>query len=179
MIARWEDWSGRGLQHLVLAERDHEIVADCICIPGDGSFGARFRLRCDTAWRCRALDLDIVGEDRAVRLRGDGLGHWTDGAGAALPALAGALDVDLPITPFTNTLPVRRLALSAGAAAEIAVVYVRVPELSVEIDHQRYTCLEPGRRYRYEAVDGTFTREIDVDEAGLVVTYPGLFRRLS
>jgi uncharacterized protein len=54
-----------------------------------------------------------------------------------------------------------------------------VPELSVEIDHQRYTCLEPGRRYRYEALDGSFTREIEMDEGGLVVTYPGLFRRIS
>jgi hypothetical protein len=57
------------------------------------------------------------------------------------------------------------------------VVYVRAPALTVEIDRQRYTCLTPLRRYRYEAVDGTFTREIEVDERGLVVTYPELFRR--
>jgi hypothetical protein len=57
------------------------------------------------------------------------------------------------------------------------VVYVRVPELTMEIDRQIYTCVEPLRDYRYETVDGSFTREIDVDEGGLVATYPGLFRR--
>ena len=85
--------------------------------------------------------------------------------------------MDLPITPFTNTLPIRRLALAAGASAEIDVVYVRAPALSVEVDRQRYTCLEPMRRYRYEAVDGSFTAEIEVDSRGLVVMYPELFRR--
>ena len=177
-VARWEDWSGRGLQHLVLTERPDGVVADAVCVVvEEGTFAARYRIRCDAGWRCREIDVELVGEDRALRLRGDGHGHWTDGAGVPLLALAGALDVDLPITPFTNTLPIRRLGLAAGAAAEIAVVYVRAPELSVEIDHQRYTCLTPLRRYRYEAVDGTFTRELEVDARGLVLDYPGLFRR--
>jgi uncharacterized protein len=177
-VVRWEDWTGGGLQHLVLAERDDEIVADAVCVVAEGGrFAVRYRIRCDRAWRCRELDAEVIGEDRVLRLRGDGLGRWTDGAGAPLPGLSGAVDVDLPITPFTNTLPIRRLALAAGAAVEIAVVYVRPPELTTEVDRQIYTCLDPLRRYRYEAADGTFTREIEVDPQGLVVTYPGLFRR--
>jgi hypothetical protein len=176
LVARWEDWAARGLQHLVLSEHPDAIVADCVCVAGDGGFAARFRVRCEPDWRCRELDVELVGDARALRLRGDGHGHWTDGAGAPLPALTGAIDVDLPITPFTNTLPIRRLRLAAGGSAEIRVVYVHVPELRVEIDHQRYTCVTP-RRYRYEAVDGSFAAEIDVDERGLVVTYEGLFRR--
>jgi uncharacterized protein len=175
LVARWEDWTGRGLQHLVLAEHADGVIADCACVDADG-FAARYRIRCDGAWRCRELDVDVVGETRALRLRGDGHGRWTDAAGSPLPALAGAIDVDLPITPFTNTLPIRRLRLAPGASAEIAVAYVRAPELSVEVDYQRYTCLTP-RRYRYEAVDGSFTATIDVDDHDLVVTYEGLFRR--
>ena len=177
-VARWEEWSGRGLQHVVLTEGADAIVAEAVCIVADeGAFAARYRLRCDSGWRCRELDVEIIDAAQTLRLRGDGRGHWTDGDGTPLPLLDGAIDVDLPITPFTNTLPIRRLALAAGASAEIDVVYVRAPALSVEIDRQRYTCLEPLRRYRYEAVDGSFTAEIDVDSRGLVVTYPELFRR--
>jgi hypothetical protein len=154
-------------------------VADAVCVPGDAGFATRFRIRLDAAWRCRELEVEVVGGERALRLRGDGHGRWTDEAGAALPALTGAIDVDLPVTPFTNTLPIRRLRLAAGASAEIAVVYVRPPELTVELDRQRYTCLTPLRRYRYEAVDDSFATEIEVDERGLVVTYPGLFRRVE
>jgi len=177
-VVRWTDWSGRGLQHVVLTERADAIVAEAVCIVAeDAAFAARYRIQCDAEWRCRELDVDVIGAARTLRLRGDGRGHWVDGDGTRLAALEGAVDVDLPITPFTNTLPIRRLGLAAGASAELAVVYVRAPELSVEVDRQRYTCLEPRRRYRYEAVDGSFSAELEVDSLGLVLTYPGLFRR--
>jgi hypothetical protein len=52
-----------------------------------------------------------------------------------------------------------------------------LPIASITTDRQRYTCLEAGRRYRYESVDTDFTRDIEIDDHGLVVTYPGLFRR--
>jgi hypothetical protein len=89
------------------------------------------------------------------------------------------VDVDLPITPFTNTLPIRRLGLRAGEHAEIPVVYVHSPALTLEVDRQIYTCLAPLHRYHYAAADGSFSREIEVDARGLVLTYPGLFRRRS
>jgi hypothetical protein len=53
-----------------------------------------------------------------------------------------------------------------------------VPSLNVTADPQRYTCLEPMRRYRFESLDSDFVREIEVDKNGLVVLYPGLFRRV-
>jgi len=58
------------------------------------------------------------------------------------------------------------------------VVYVRIPELTVTTERQRYGCLAPRRRYRFESVDSDFGREIEVDGDGLVVTYPDLFRRV-
>ena len=177
-VARWEDWAGRGLEHLVLTAHASAILAVAVSIVADEPpYAVRYRVECDAEWRCRALDVEIVDTGRTVRLRGDGRGRWSDGDGARLPQLDGAIDVDLSITPFTNTLPIRRLELAAGEAVEIAVAYVRAPALSVELDHQRYICIEPRRRYRYEAVDETVTAEIEVDGDGLVLTYPGLFRR--
>jgi uncharacterized protein len=179
-IARWEDWSGRGLQHVVLSDRADAVVAEAVCIVAeDAGYAARYRIECDAGWRCRALEVEIIGVARRLRLRSDGHGRWTDDHDTPLPALDAAVDVDLPITPFTNTLPIRRLTLAAGASAEIDVVYVRTPALSVELDRQRYICIEPLRRYRYEAVDGSFSADLEVDDAGLVLTYPGLFRRRS
>jgi hypothetical protein len=95
-----------------------------------------------------------------------------------LPHLQGAIDVDLSASPFTNTLPIRRLDLPQGRSAEIQVAYVLFPDLSVALDPQRCTCLEPNRRYRYESLDSDFVREIEVDSEGLVMAYPGLFRRI-
>lgn len=176
--ARWRPWEGDGLEHLVLRESLTGIVAESLVIAAE--FAVRYRILCDAAWRTRGVEIAVLGDDRHLALIADGAGRWSDGAGGApLPALDGALDVDLTCTPFTNTLPIRRLGLAPGVVAEIVVAYVRVPELTIAPEGQRYTCLEPGRRYRFDALDGGFTREIGVDEHALVTEYPGLFRRVS
>jgi uncharacterized protein len=177
----WRDWEGAAVQHLVLREAPEGIVAEAALLgsAASGNFAATFRIVCDASWRARELEVRLFDSDRHVLLRGDGAGRWHDANGTPLPALDGAIDVDLPLTPFTNTLPIRRLALGAGASADLKVVYLTLPELSVIADPQRYVCLEPMQRYRYESLDSDFVREIEVDAAGLVLTYPGLFRRVS
>jgi len=180
LAARWQDWDARGIEHLVLHEAAREIVAESVVVgAANGSvFALRYRIRCDKSWRVRSAEVGIVGERRKVEIAGDGGGKWFDAAGKPIPKLAGAIDIDLSATPFTNTLPIRRLKLRAGQSAEIVAVYILVPALTMTTDPQRYTCLEPRRHYRYESIDSDFTRDIEVDSRGLVVTYPGLFRRL-
>ena len=96
------------------------------------------------------------------------------------------MDIDFAATPFTNTLPIRRLGLQPGESAEVAVVYIDAPSLEVTPVRQRYTCLASdadGGRYRFEALpyaalpDG-FMAELSVDADGLVRDYPPLFRRV-
>ena len=180
IVARWQDWSGLGIQHLVLNEGPQEIVAEAAVIATEDGlrFAARFRIVCDGSWRVRRVEAGIVGDDRRIELVSDGAGHWRDGAGVPQPDLDGTIDVDLPITPFTNTLPIRRLDLRTGQSADIRTVYIALPGFTVTTDLQRYHCLEAGRRYRYESLDSDFVREIDVDSDGLVLTYPDLFRRV-
>ena len=66
--------------------------------------------------------------------------------------------------------------VAAGAATRTAsapnglVRVVRVP--------QRYTRLGI-RTYRFEVVGGEFEAELEIDEFGLVVTYPGLAQRVA
>lgn len=120
------------------------------------------------------LDLDyrddvIVADGVVVGDRGDG---------ADQPQLAGCLDVDIAATPFTNTLPVRRLGAALQRRTPIAVVYVAVPSLSVRRMEQAYTRLGGGR-YLYEGPIGAFQAELELDADGLVRHYPSLFTRLS
>ncbi len=180
LAARWQDWDARGIEHLVLREAAREIVAESVVVgAANGSvFALRYRIRCDKSWRVRSAEVGVVGENRRIEITADGNGKWCDAAGKPIPKLAGAIDIDLSATPFTNTLPIRRLKLRAGQSAEIVAVYILVPALTMTTDPQRYTCLEPRRHYRYESIDSDFTRDIEVDSRGLVVTYPGLFRRL-
>lgn len=179
IVARWQDWPGKSLDHLVLREGSDEISADAVLLAtaDDSVFAARYRIRCDGHWRAREVELDLIGNNDPIKLLSDGIGNWTDGRGS-LTHLTGAIDVDFSITPFTNTLPIRRLNLQVGQSADIVAVYVQFPGITITTARQRYTCLELGRLYRYESIDGEFTRDIDIDDHGLVVTYPGLFKRL-
>jgi hypothetical protein len=156
------------------------VVIESVVIGGDDDprFAARYRIACDARWHVRRAEIAVAGDARIVRLESDGAGTWTD-AGMPLPGFAEAIDIDITATPLTNTLPIRRLRLREGDAAEIVVVYVAVPELTITAAPQRYTCLREARRYRFESLDTEFVREIDVDEDGLVVSYPGLFHRLG
>ena len=180
IVARWQDESGKGLEHLTLAIGASGITVESTVLAAadEQFFVAHYALSCDHRWRVRDARISLPQDRRIVELRGDGAGNWTDGAGASLPELAGAIDIDITVTPFTNTLPIRRLDWTAGRAADLRMAYVWLPELKVTADPQRYTCLEPGRRFRFESLDSDFARDLEIDADGLVLNYPGLFRRL-
>src|SRR5215212_5277112 len=183
----WTPWAGLGLEHLRLVQSDDLILADGLIIgaaEGDGQpFRAHYTIQCDARWHVRELRIDMLdAANRRLDLMSDGAGHWTDGAGEPLPGLVGCFDVDISATPFTNTLPIRRLALPPDAAADINVVYITLPELTVTLGMQRYACLasdDAGARYRFELRSHNFTAELPVDVHGLVEDYPGLFRRVA
>ena len=156
---------------------DRGFVVESVVIGGEELVALRYRIVGDASWRVHEVEVSLLGDSRVVRLRSDGAGRWTEG-GTPLPGFADAIDVDITATPFTNTLPIRRLGLRPGQSAEIVVAYVWVPELTVTAARQRYTCLVPGR-YRFESLDSDFARDIDVDQDGLVIMYPGVFERLD
>lgn len=180
LVVRWRDWSGTGIEHLVLRQDADSITAEGVVVGGtEDAFGARYRVLCDPAWRVRQIEVELMGSDRRLHLIADGAGRWLDDvARQTLRELDDAIDADLPFTPFTNTLPIRRLNLSAGESVELVVAYIAMPELTPLPDPQRYTCLDPGRRYRFESLDSDFSCEIELDAHGLVTTYPGMFRRV-
>lgn len=178
----WWAWEGPGLEHLRLAVRDSGVVADGVVLGVvDGRpFRLAYEVRCDAHWRVRAARVGSPGEPPSVELLSDGEGHWATSDGRAVKYLDGCEYVDIAETPFTNTLPVRRLGLAPGESAGICVAYFEGAVLQPWPEPQRYACLEKGDvggLYRFESLDGGFTAGLAVDADGLVVDYPGLFRR--
>lgn len=176
---RWRPDEGVGLEHLMLEYREDVIVADGVVIGdrGDGPFGCSYRICCDTGWRVRSLEVHAAG-GRFLVLTSDGDGHWRDSDGRALPRLDGCVDVDIAATPFTNTLPIRRLGEALRRRTGIAVAWVAVPSLEVQRADQAYTRLPDGR-YLYEGPIGAFQAELELDPDGLVLRYPSLFTRVD
>jgi hypothetical protein len=125
----------------------------------------------------RRVELELDGGTTHRVLLADGAGRWGWEGGPELTEVAGALDVDLTVTPATNTLPIRRLAtLEVGQAADLQMAWVQFPDLEVIASAQRYERLAPDR-WRFST--GDFQAELLVDPDGLVLDYGGLFRCLA
>jgi uncharacterized protein len=135
-----------------------------------------YELRCAADWTFRSLHLEALAGHRAFDLERDDAGTWTlDGVERA--DLAEAVDLDLAISPLTNTLPIRRLDLGVDDEADIVAAYVSFPDLEIVPDPQRYTRLDEDL-YLYESLDSDFETELTVDARGYVLEHPGLFERL-
>lgn len=136
---------------------------------------ASYLVETDAAWRTRRVRVAVKGGG-TLDILSDGAGRWQRADGAVLPELDGCIDPDISMTPFTNTVAMRRLGLRIGEAAEIKVAYILVPELNLRAAPQRYTRLAE-RLWRFDGLDIDFAADIAVDEDAFVVDYPGLFLR--
>jgi hypothetical protein len=196
----WERRDTTGSEHTLvdartgLYARGTQLAVDPI------AYTCRYELQTDPSWTTTRFDVSTEGAGwaRTVRLE-LAAGRWrtttseqgdldaaltaAGHAGAGLPGtedpdlLYGAFDVDLTGSPLTNTLPIRRLNLlkaEAGVAHRLSVAWVIVPSLEVIQADQIYTPLGEGMvRFANE----TFSANIQVDDDGFVVDYPGLARR--
>ena len=97
--------------------------------------------------------------------------------GQELREIQGCDDVDLAVTPATNTLAIRRLNLQVGSSASIIAAWIKFSDLTVQPLSQRYTRVAQNT-YRYESNTG-FSAEIVVDDLGLVTAYPGGWERIG
>jgi hypothetical protein len=176
---RWTSEEGEGIEHLAFDARDDGFFVESALVGQryGKSYGLYYRVRCDPRWRVNYAYLKVMGGGE-LELHGDGEGHWRDGHGLVLSAIEGCIDIDIAATPFTNTLPIRRLPLAEGERQPIAVAYIVTPDLQVTRADQAYTCIELNREYRYEGIFRDFAANLKIDDDGLVIDYPTLFTRL-
>jgi uncharacterized protein len=139
---------------------------------------ATYEVHCDETWHTHRVQVErTIGSDlKKLTLTVESRGLWRS-SGQELRDVHGCEDVDLALTPATNTLPIRRLNLPVGGAESVVAAWVRLPELAVQRLPQRYTRLSKST-YRYESNTG-FSAEIAVDDLGLVTTYPGAWERIA
>jgi hypothetical protein len=169
-----------GLEHLLLMER----AADSVLLAFDGArgpFRLAYRLSWDESWRLRDAALVVATEcsTGSLSLQTDGKGHWRHGDGRAIEELDGCLDIDIWPTPFTNSFPIRREPMPVGERRQFRMAWVCAPDLTVHPQLQAYTRLAE-RLYLFESLDGSgFRAELPVDEDGIVLDYPDLFRRVK
>jgi len=134
-----------------------------------------YEITCDEVWRTLAGRVrGWVGETSiATSFARDSAGHWLLD-GKECPQVDGCTDIDLNFSPATNLLPIRRLGLAIGQAADVRAAWLRFPTFQLEPLPQIYRRLSETI-YRYESAGGAFVADLTVDAAGFVTRYPNLW----
>ncbi|HET6983729.1 MAG TPA: putative glycolipid-binding domain-containing protein [Myxococcaceae bacterium] len=175
-------WRRLDLPSLEEFEEEQRTFRGRVTVQETPPWTVEYRILFDEGWVTRSAEADVTraGTTRRLVLRREPHGRWFV-AEREIDSCRGALDVDLGVTPSTNTSAIRRLGLDVGASAELTAAWVRFPELSVEPLSQRYSRLDE-RTYLYESVRGgrvVFHARLEVDPGGLVERYERLFERVD
>jgi hypothetical protein len=182
-VVQWDSWEGNGVDHCsFLNSADSFVIEGVVIGSRSEGYAAHYYVLADCDFCTREVRVEFVGGPR-LHLTADGKGNWFDVISAhPVPLLAGCLDVDIAATPATNTLPIKRLAMKEQATHDILVAYIPLAtgnecDVFPRVMAQNYTCLIPGKRYRYESTPNGFTAELQVDPCDVVLDYPEMFRR--
>jgi len=176
-VVCWKDWNDNGFEHLTLKQDSSGYLVQSVITGehGGNEFDLQYSLRLDSGWCTREVTAEITG-GQSIHLFSDAKGKWTSPDGQEIESLAGCIDVDIAATPFTNTLPIRRLILQINQTKKVKVTYVQLPTLKLQAVDQRYTRLG-AQKFLYEGMQSGFSAELDVDRDGIVLDYPEVFKR--
>jgi hypothetical protein len=177
-------WTGQeyySLENCLVNTTDigSEINSVIIGKYGDALYRVEYTVKTNQNWESIYIDVRWQHDNRKEQLilESAGKGNWTMN-GKQADQFNGCLDIDIPLTPFTNTLPINRLKLGQNEEHQIQVIYLDLLNQQIVPVKQKYVRLSKTE-YHYENVPNDFEAKIEVDELGFVVNYPSLFVRTA
>lgn len=178
-VLLWRRTDLAGFERLELrVEPDGVAAVSTVLSAEAGGLRVDHRWALGPDWRARSVTVERwnARSHGVLRLERSGSGWLVDGA--PRPDLDGAEEPDLSVTPFCNTLPIRRTGEKPGESLRLDTAYIDGAALTVERSSQRYDRQGPGRlRYVDLGLSRGFEADLLVDEAGLVLRYEHLFER--
>ncbi|MEM7800211.1 MAG: putative glycolipid-binding domain-containing protein [Chloroflexota bacterium] len=176
----WSYPQDHSLEYFSLSEQQdyYLFTGTVVCLLEGEPTRISYQLRCNWAWETRSVFIQQAQGERQqeITIAVDQRQRWTLN-GEPVAFADGLFDIDLGVTPATNTLPIRRLSLKPSESQETTAVWVRFPGLTLEPLHQQYTCLN-HREYVYESFRSGFRADLKVDGDGVVIRYGDLWQRL-
>jgi hypothetical protein len=144
---------------------------------GDIPFAMEYYMAMMEEWNIKEVSIKSLLDGRAIRLVHKG-NKWHDSTCKHLPEFDGVELVDISISPFTNTLPIKRLQFEDELPQKVDIIYFDENKFSLRRLQQIYSQLDE-RTYRYQdIVLPDFVSDIVVDDDGLVVDFQDMFRRV-
>jgi uncharacterized protein len=181
-----------GQTHLLWQGREYESLENCIVTTDEAGvsvnavivgyyqskiYRVAYNMKLTDDWQpisC-TINATIDGVSKQLQIEHDALGNWRIN-GKHHADFAGCTFIDIPLTPFTNSLPINNLKMKVGMEATVKIVYVDLLENSITAVQQQYTRRSEAV-YHYENIPNDFEADITVDVSGFVIDYPELFFR--
>ncbi|MFD4369366.1 putative glycolipid-binding domain-containing protein [Rhodococcus sp. NPDC058521] len=143
------------------------------------AFSASYDLVTDENGVTRRLSLrtSMAAGERLMSISRDEEGVWMvdNGSQHQRSTFAGALDVDVVLSPLFNTLPIRRFDMnSTSEDIEVPVVYVSLLDLEVNAASITYSSGPDG----IHVLSPVSSSSVRIDGDGFVLDYPGLAERI-
>jgi hypothetical protein len=175
-------WKGReyeSLEHCNVFKADDIRIASTIIGYYNGkSYHVIYDIVTDDSWTTRQVDIHFQINDQYGTIHLERMEkHWLL-HGEHASQFDHCIDVDIPLTPFTNSLPINRLQLEKGDEARINVIYLDLLAGEITPVEQLYRRIAEDT-YHYENVPNDFQADIKVDQYGFVLEYPLLFSRVD
>ncbi|MYL28816.1 hypothetical protein GLW03_03185 [Halobacillus halophilus] len=175
----WDHLDAAGSEYVTINGRPDgmEVNGTVLLISDNSPHRVSYVLRLGPDWKTKKLKvfineekdpfiIETVKEDK----------WWVDGR--YVEALDGASNIDLSLTPLTNSLPINRVSWMIGEKRTFKMVSVQPLSREVMPILQTYTYLGDSdgcRIFQYRCRN--FETALVVDQNGWVVEYPGFFYR--
>jgi hypothetical protein len=178
-IIIWKGIIYNSLEYFKLKrEKDTFIVkSKIIGTYEDKMYAVAYNVLIDNEWKVQNFKIEYEVNNIKKKIIGEKINNKWKMNGVINPSYTDFDFIDISLTPFTNTLPIRNLNLEIGQEQEVNVIYINILDNYVKPVKQKYRKIS-DRTYKYENVPNDFEADISVDELGLVIFYPLLFERL-
>jgi hypothetical protein len=129
-------------------------------------------VECDHAWQARlGIVRGVIGDqDWDLHIERSPAGQWALN-GQTIQGVEGCNDLDLGFTPSTNYLQLRRVQLEIGAAADVPVAWLDLPDATLRLLPQRYE-RRSANSYWYESPSTGYAEMLELAESGFARLYP-------
>lgn len=175
--AHWRrlDLPGRDQADLTTTAQGYRLAGAAHFRDGDELVAITYAVTLTSDWKTQAAALRIMtgAGRRRVRITSDGRSEWAV-QGQPMPAVSGALDLDLAFTPATNLISIRRLELAIGSRADVTAAWLDFRANTLTPLRQIYHRISRND-YAYSCPDIGFAATLRVDEDGFVRRYPPLW----
>lgn len=175
-------WTGReyySLENCLIntAATGVEITSALVGLYQGKLYRVEYSIQTSAKWETTSVEIKCQHNNsrQLIKLHREDNASWLLD-GKKNPVFDGCADVDIPVTPFTNSLPINRLRLVVGSEQIVPVIYIDVLSGDVKPVRQKYIRTAENA-YHYENIPNDFEADIVVDQSGFVVDYPELFVR--